>query len=91
MLSLNDEGQIGVYGADGKRRSRTSDRYGGYPLRVTEEDLFGSRVTMNSEDYADMTSPRSISADMRAAFRGVPPRRWALFRNPPDLRRESLE
>jgi hypothetical protein len=70
VLSLNDEGQIRVYGADGKRRSRTSDRYGGYPLRVTEKDLFGSRVTTNSEDYADMTSPRSISADMRAAFQG---------------------
>jgi hypothetical protein len=70
VLSLSDEGRLQVFGADGRRRSRSAERYGGYPVRVSEEDLFGSRVTVVGDEYMDVTSARSVSSDMRAAFQG---------------------
>jgi len=77
ILYLGDQGTLRLLSADGAELSRTRERFGGYPARVTAEDLFGKTLVdggysqgMFREGITDEGTNKDVDLDIRTAFQG---------------------
>jgi hypothetical protein len=76
FISLNRDGRILVYSMDGDVLHRSSERYGGYPERISPSDLFGPQQTEGGVTQGFFTegSPDDVimdaADDIRTAFQG---------------------
>lgn len=77
ILTLSDEGRLRVLSQEGEVLSQTRERFGGYPARVTAEELFGKRLVdggvdqgLFREGIVDETTGKGVDLEIRTAFQG---------------------